>query len=247
MAPKKPGTPAGRAQVARPDPDGEFAKLFDTIRPASFDADEDGLLAADEFARALFSALDLDGDRALSFDELSRLPGETRELRFRSAAARALEKTLDKGGDGRVGPKEFRGAASVLAALDLDGDGAIAFTAGADARRGNVAQRRMLEWPERQSSRIPLPPVVTRATLLARFDTDKDGVLSTRELRARPDLVAHGDRTGDGRIEAHELQIDLDRIAGDGVDVTVDGFLERWDLDHDGEVSRAELSLAIRR
>jgi hypothetical protein len=37
------------------------------------------------------------------------------------------------------------------------------------------------------------------------------------------------------------------RIDAFGVDVTLDGFLERWDLDRDGKVSASELSLWARK
>ena len=88
-----------------------------------------------------------------------------------------------------------------------------------------------------------MPPVVTRETVLAFFDTDGDGILSTKELRPRPDILAECDDTGDGRVELMELKSDLDRIDTQGVDVTLDGFLERWDLDRDGKVSARELPI----
>jgi Ca2+-binding EF-hand superfamily protein len=71
--------------------------------------------------------------------------------------------------------------------------------------------------------------------------------LTTKELKARPDFLAECDKTGDGRIEAIELQTDLDQVGGEGVEVTLDGFLERWDLNHDGHVSREELPLWPRK
>ncbi|MBK8177827.1 MAG: hypothetical protein IPK67_02780 [Planctomycetes bacterium] len=245
--PAAPGRAGARALPKSLNPDGEQARVLDTVRPETFDGDGDERLALDEFTRALFAALDLNGDKALSLDELSRLPGETRRLRFGGADAAALARTYDKNGDGRVVAREFRGAEALFAELDLDHDTFVQLPQRVDLQKGKQAERRLTEWPLRQRARVPLPPVITREILLARFDADRDGVLTAKELRLRPDLMMHSDRTGDGRIEALELQADLDRIDGDGVEATLDGFLERWDLDRDGKVSPEELPLALRR
>ncbi len=235
-----------RASAPTLEPDGEYACLLDTIRPRDFDASADERLDEAEFSRALFAALDLDGDKLLSLDEVSRLPGESRALRFRDARSAELWRALDKSGDGRVTPKEWRGDAPVFTALDLDKDGALQLPQRVEVQRGTQSAPRVSEWPQRQRILVSLPPVVSRETLLAAFDSDRDGVLSTKELKARPDLLAEADKTGDGRIEFIELQTDLDRVGAGGVDVTLDGFLERWDLNRDGRVSHEELPLWVR-
>jgi hypothetical protein len=116
-----------------------------------------------------------------------------------------------------------------------------------DPLKGKRGGEKASEWPARQRLMTPLPPVLTRETILATFDADRDTFLSAKELRARQDLLAQWDLDGDGRVASLELQSDLDQIAGGGVEATLDGFLERWDLNRDGVVSRAELPLWSRK
>ncbi|HTF90582.1 MAG TPA: hypothetical protein VK843_19345 [Planctomycetota bacterium] len=247
--PERPMRPkAGkREQPKSHDPDGELACLLDTVRPREFDADTDERLDAAEFARAVFAALDLDRDKQVSLSELSRLVGETRELRFGGARATELAKSYDKNGDGQVSPKEWRSAAEIFQILDLDKDGAIQLPQHVDVVKGKQATDRPSEWPTRQPVVNSLPPVISREKLMALFDSDHDDVLTAKELKSRPDLLSEGDDTGDGRIEHMELQADLDRVGGDGVEVTLDGFLERWDLDRNGTVTHDELPLWVRK
>ncbi|HUR28529.1 MAG TPA: hypothetical protein VM509_10105 [Planctomycetota bacterium] len=239
-APRPPGQPAVPESH---DPDGELACLLDTIRPRAFDDNGDQRLDGSEFSRALFAALDLDRDKQVDLAELSRMPGETREIRFGGARAAAVAKNHDKNGDGRIAPKEWRSGAELFQILDLDKDGALQLPRAFDLAKGNRGEERLSEWPARQSVMAPLPPVLSRETIHGTFDVDHDTFLGPKELKARPDLLARWDLDGDGRIDTHELQPDLDRIAEGGAQATLDGFLERWDLNGDGRVSRAELPL----
>lgn len=223
-------------------PDGDWAMVLDTVDPSTFDADRDGALDAAEFARALFAALDLDESRTLSIDEISRLPGPTRGLRFGDAAAGALAKTFDRRGEGRVQAKDWRAPAEAFEQLDLDRDRTLVLPQRF-APRGRPAAERAPEWPARRPLVLSLPPVITRERILAAFDADRDGELTAKELKARPDVLAQGDDNGDNRLIPIELKADLDRIDNLGVDTTLDGYLERWDLDRDGRVGADELAI----
>jgi len=246
-APEAPPEPAMGAERRALSPahaaDGELACLLDTIRPAAFDASGDARLDPAEFSRALFAALDLDASRQLDLAELSRLPGETRQLRFGGAPAAARFALHDKNGDGLIAAKEWKLGAEQFAALDHDKDGALRLAPRLDPLKGRRSDEGPNEWPSRQPIVNSLPPVLTRETVLGFFDSDGDGILSTKELKSRPDILAEGDDTNDGRLEPIELKSDLDRIDSQGVDATLDGFLERWDLDRDGKVSPRELPL----
>lgn len=247
-APAKPDTSAARHPLPKSlEPDGELACLLDTIRPRDFDENNDGRLDPNEFSRALFAALDLNRDKILDLDELSRLPGETRELRYGGARAAEIAKTFDKSGKGRVTTKEWHGSAEIFQELDLDKDGAIQLPLPVEPMKGHHGVDRSSEWPERQRILYSLAPVISREKILAAFDGDHDGVLSAKELKSRPDLLSECDNTGDGRIVFTELQAALDRIGGQGVEFTLDGFFERWDLNRDGVVSPAELPLWVRK
>jgi Ca2+-binding EF-hand superfamily protein len=72
-------------------------------------------------------------------------------------------------------------------------------------------------------------------------------VLTQRELKSREDLFLELDRNGDGRVPQDEYRRAVDLIARYGVDATLDGHAERWDLDGDGEVERGELPEAAWR
>jgi Ca2+-binding EF-hand superfamily protein len=248
MSPSGPGAGMNRRALSiEHAPDGELACLLDTIRPQQFDADNDSQLDPSEFSRALFFALDLNGDKQLDLAELSRLGGETRELRLGGARAKTIAAQYDKNGDGVIAIKEWRQGAEQFALLDFDQDGKLRLAQRGDPLKGKRPDAGPSEWPTRQPGLSSLPPVVTREIILAVFDSDGDGILSAKELKARPDILDESDDTRDGRVEINELKADLDRIDAFGVDVTLDGFLERWDLDRDGKVSASELSLWARK
>jgi hypothetical protein len=81
--------------VTRVDRDGDLSRLVDGLDPLPFDANHDRKLDRAECSRAVFAALDLDGDGALDVDELSRHPGELRQLRYRGPWAKARMAQLD--------------------------------------------------------------------------------------------------------------------------------------------------------
>ena len=49
------------------------------------------------------------------------------------------------------------------------------------------------------------------------------------------------ERNGDGLVDLREIQYRVRLAAEQGVDVTADCFVERWDLDGDGRVQDDEL------
>jgi hypothetical protein len=233
------------AREQRVASDGDLARLFDGTDPHAFDADEDARLSRTELQRVCFAALDLDDDGALTLDELSRQPGSLRELRFRDAQAQRSFADADANRDGRIQPQEYSLREADWTALDSNADGFVQL----DVPRGSKAARRTQnappprEWPVRQSARHPLPLDITRERFTAQFDPDGDGVITRRELGQREDLLRIWDNNGDGLLLPIEWQQQVDLVGGLGVRVTVDGFLERWDLDGNGKVSPEELKL----
>ncbi len=250
-AEERPGTraaspvPAFREQ--RVAPEGDLARLLDGTDPHRHDSDEDARLTRGEFTAALFDALDLDDNAALSRDELARHPGPLRALRFRDAAADKLFAGVDANRDGRIQRAEFSVRDADWSALDADADGNVQL----EVVRGSKAARRTQnrapprEWPARQPARHPLPLDITRERFTTQFDPDKDGVITRRELGRRTDLLAIWDDNGDGLLTPNEWQQQVDLVGGLGVRVTVEGFLERWDLDGDGQVTPQELKLPV--
>jgi hypothetical protein len=231
-----------RFLATRVDENGDLARLFDGIDPHSFDANSDGMLEPSETARALLAALDLDADKLLDQDELSRHPGDWRQLRYGGKWAREKLAAIDDDKDGRIAARELEVDPKDWEALDVDKNGFLQLPPKAllsnELRGIDVAPS---EWPTRQPKRSALPPLISSERLLAALDTDKDGVLSGRELRSRPDLLREMDGTSDSRAEKMEQQVSLDLVISEGVDVTLDDFKHRWDLDGDGKVEPVEL------
>ena len=227
----------------RVDPNGDLARLFDGVDPFAFDRDDDDRLDRKELSKALFAALDLNGDKRLTRAELSRHPGELRQLRY--GDLRALEqfgrKDLNSGGT--ISSRELRVADRDWQALDANGDGHVQLEVEYDrymAQRGFVPPPS--EWPARRPTVIPLPPVIDVETVLTTFDRNGDGRLTKRELRNRTDLFYELDRDGDSIVEPREIARAVNQVLQAGVDVTPDEFVARWDLDGDGEVESGEVS-----
>ena len=241
------GSENGPFLATRVDPDGDLSRLLDGLNPFEFDTNHDRKLDKLELAKAFFSALDLDGDKGLSVDELSRHPGELRQLRYRGPWAAQHFGALDTNKDGRIEVREFKVEARDFEALDRDRNGFVDLGA---PRNPYWEQRGILgpqsEWPTRRSDYIALSQNMTRERVLAAFDADKNGVLSQRELRKRPDLFVDFDRDGDTTVTTQEIDARINTVVARGVEVCPDEFLARWDLDGDGKLSPDELPDAVR-
>ena len=81
-------------------------------------------------------------------------------------------------------------------------------------------------------------------TIAQEFGLPVEG-LTRRELRKRTDLLAEFDTDGNSALDELELDAAVALIGVAGVDVTMDDFFERWDLDRDGQVDKDELPLSV--
>lgn len=228
-------------------PDGDLARLLDGVDPYHHDQDKNKSLSRAETERAFFQALDLDGNDRLSRDELSRYPGELRELRFADARATQLFEQVDRNRDGAVTAREFHLEDAEWSALDTDGDGSLRLLEPPypfQRARGLVLTGS--EWPHRRERLVLLAPGITVEALLKEFDRDGDESLDQRELKARPDLLRLFDRDQDQRADRGEIAALVSRIADEGVALLPDDFLGRWDLDGSGKVETDELPEAVR-
>ncbi len=241
-------TPAPPQKIgARTRPDGDLARLLDGVDPFRYDQDKSKSLARPEAERAFFRALDLDGNEKLTRDELSRYPGELRELRYRDARATRLFERVDKNHDGNVSAREFHLEDAEWQALDADGNGSLLLVEPTQAfqrERGLVLPGS--EWPARREELVPLSPGISVETILKEFDRDGDEILDQRELKARPDLLRVFDADKNQRVERTEIVNLLARISDAGTHSLPDDFLARWDLDGIGKVEADELPEAVR-
>ena len=231
----------------RVSPDGDLARLLDSVDPFEFERKKDGRLDRKEAERAVFGALDLDGNNRLDLHELSRHPGPLRELRFGDRAGLERFEALDRSGGGSIGPREFTLRDEDWRLLDRDADGFCQLdpTRFASRRdRGEVP--RETEWPtRRRGPRMDLPPGSTVESICAGLDADGDGQLTKRELRRRPLLFAQLDVDRSSIVEPDELERAEAVLLRWGVESGPDDFRTRWDMDGSGKVDEDEVSSVV--
>jgi Ca2+-binding EF-hand superfamily protein len=233
--------------VGRVQEDGDLARLLDGVDPFSHDHDGDDRLDRKELGNAFFSALDIDGDSKLTRDELSRYPGEMRQLRYGDEIADALFRSLDRQRNGLITRREFKVADAEWLALDADQDGGVRLLAGYwDFQRIRGFVRPGSEWPIRRQVLYTLPPGISSERLLAVFDADGDAEIQQNEMKARPELFQLMDRNRDGKLDLPEIERIAGTVARGGVDALSDDFMGRWDLDQSGAIEESELPRVVR-
>lgn len=213
---------AAALAAASPAPTQDLSKQLKAMF-GRYDQDGDGAMSRDEFPGSdrQYEQLDGDGNGAVSFDEYARSDLARRFVRARNANAdeprartspeelqlRRLEwiRRFDADRNGRVTPSEWRGSTLAFQSLDANGDGVIDKRDSADAR-GN-APPSAPEWPDLDE--LPEPD-----ELIRRFDRDRDGRLSQRELRRHPlgAVFEALDRNRSAAVEVEELQAAIEGL-----------------------------------
>ena len=214
--------------------------ILDGTDPSEYDRNQDERLSPAEAERAVFGALDLNKDERLSRDELSRLPGETRRLRYGDGVAQQLFEGLG-GANGTVSAREFRLSEMLFSILDSDGDGEVQLQVRVevyDVREGLLPPK--VEWLAREDV-SGLPPLISVDGVFEAFDKDGDSVLTRSEMKERGELFLEMDQNQDDRVVRSEVARRVNLVTTRGVAVCADEFVNRWDLDGDGTVDEDEV------
>jgi Ca2+-binding EF-hand superfamily protein len=173
----------------------------------ALDADKDGQISAEEIAGAanVLAALDADGDGQLTPEDLrsarpqDRLRQDSKRQRGPQQGAKGprgmgpqggprghmppppspIVRALDVDRNGVISAEELANAATALAGLDKNGDGAL--------------------------DRIELRPLPPPNPLMRVLDADRDGELSAAELASASTALGSLDKNGDGKVSREEL------------------------------------------
>jgi len=193
------------------------------------DADGDGRITREEWKgrEEIFRRLDADGDGIVTREEIRQAIGRLEGWAGRSGDA--LFRRADKDGDGRVSREEWPLSPEAFDRFDRNGDGFISReeVTPRGPRAGRMA-------PDEQSGR-------DSTRFLGRWDANGDGKVSREEF-PHERRFAEMDANSDGVLDASEIEEACDkRLAESGY-----GFLERFDLDQDGRVTRDEFTGPMR-
>lgn len=179
--------------------------LFSSARPAS----------ANKFLQSLDGAKDV--ERREIIQTVERLGGETVAYRQDIQSEKGdLEvfKRLDKDGSGTLDPSEMAGAAELIAKLDMDEDQCVSFeevNPPPPPPDPNSPAAMMGEPPAERASptvadllRDVREPLLSRR-LLKKYDKNRDGGLSEKEIGWTGDRFKTLDTNGDQKLNEREL------------------------------------------
>jgi Ca2+-binding EF-hand superfamily protein len=191
-----------------------------------FDADKDGFLKGEEVKKYIFARVDADRDGVIRKFEGYRLGPPPRPIGGAAPGKSPFEE-LDADRDGKVEFSEFQLTPGLLKRLDRNGDGALS--------REEVGGGPLLAGP-----RMTGNPQADTDDFFARTDANHDGTIDAAEFKGRPEVLARFDRNKDGVVTRGEMVEALERMKAGPLGDLVDRLIQRFDANQDGKVERAE-------
>ena len=217
------------AKAARGDRGGAGADMVRRLK--EMDGNGDGVIEKAEWKgpEQGFARIDADQDGVISAEELKRVAKEA-SGRWQGRFADTFFRRLDADEDGKISADEWKQRPELFARLDADGDGFLSreevTPQAPNDRRGG-----------KRGMDFDLKSGKDSAHFLAKYDRNRDGSVSKDEFphaRRRAETGADGD----GVLSAAEIGDALDRRRSEeGF-----GFMERFDLDKDGTITREEFT-----
>lgn len=229
---------------------------------AARDTNHDGRLTPDEFPgdAALFRRADRDGDGGVTEREAIRL---VVLLKGSAKAKQELSRRFragDRNGDGALTAAEVPQAAAKLAEIDADGDGRVTWAEAVRAGAGEFVAKAFAQADRNHDGALSGDEIpADKQALCVAADDDGDGRVTAQEATALV-IALHGDAPAtsagfDGAAPAELGVVGVVHATFGRLDRDGDGALdarefpgtaslrERWDLDRDGRVDRAEVEV----
>ena len=208
----------GRGGMRRGGPDRgiDWAK-----RIMAMDANKDGAVSKDEWKGRGegFARLDQDKDGKLSTQEIEAFGKRARRRGgWKNRPGDALFRRLDTDKDGRISKDEWKLDAKLFGRFDANQDGFVS--------KDEVT-------PKGSDKEMPTGSRADR--FFGKFDKNRDGKVDATEVPSSK-WIETMDRNGDGVLTRDEVDQGMDqKRSEDSL-----GFIERFDADRDGKVSREE-------
>jgi len=196
-------------------------------RLMQMDANKDGQISKDEWKGRpeSFARIDKDKDGVLSKKELEALGRDMRRRGgWKNRPADALFRRMDKDGDKRISAEEWTMRPELFAKFDANNDGFI--EAGEVMPQGG-----------RGRMRYDVSSGKDSAAFLQRYDKNRDGSIDTKEF-PHERRFKEIDADGNGVLSRAEIEQSLDKVRSER---SLD-FIERFDLNRDGKVTREEFT-----
>jgi Ca2+-binding EF-hand superfamily protein len=192
-------------------------------RLLAMDTDKDGRISKEEWKGRPegFARMDTDQDGFLTKSEIEEIAKRMRRRGgWKSGPSDALFRRMDADQDGKLTKEEWKLKPDLFARFDANGDGVIT--------------------PDEVMPADPRQPGAEgdgSAEFLRRFDRNGDGKIEASEFKDERRFAAM-DRDQDGVLSKTEIEQALDKQDRErGM-----GFLERFDRDRDGKVTREEFT-----
>ena len=208
----------------------DLKRPIDELILFRFDTNEDGLLTEDEVNEKVWGRIveaDANDDGAVSFEELQDSHGQ-RVPDCPKPIIESIFERFDVNKDGSLTADEVNEKLwSRLAKADINEDGAVSLSELEETRE---------QWEP--DHKRPIDELI-----FARFDTNKDGLLTEDEVNEKVwGRIVEADANDDGAVSFEELQDSHGQRVPDCPKPIIESIFERFDVNKDGSLTADEVN-----